>query len=123
MARAPEPANSVYDFLYVDQQRLAQFESQFSQYGNLTELTRSVGEVSSSGRVLNVHVAKVDTTTSGQTSQTRAFDPQWLAPFSLGALGAMVSGLAPAVRAVLGRPGDAFGMTPLLIFREVATHA
>lgn len=291
MARVPEPGNSVYDFLYVDQQRLAQFESQFSRYGNLTSLTRSVSELSSSGRVLNIHVAKVDTTTSGQTSQTRAFDPQWLAPlsfldeaegrgmivrdlaaarigqlalvsgvltlfdlsliqklwnigsfkaailravaeaapgdaapdeqrrhrpprgperrsgapspedaafdmlkhlphavlatiaqgqdtiwttlkdgclavsaadlllkhgarisgrwnmigildampdeeadmaateaeilapFSLGALGAMVSGLAPAVRAVLGRPGHAFGMTPLLIFREVATHA
>jgi len=46
---------------------------------------------------------------------------QLLAAISLGALGGQVVGqLAPAVRLLLGRPSNAYGMTPLLIFREVS---
>jgi hypothetical protein len=39
---------------------------------------------------------------------------------SLGFTGETIGGLAPAIRGMLGRPKDAFGMTPLLIFREVS---
>jgi hypothetical protein len=39
---------------------------------------------------------------------------------SLGSFGVIIGGLAPAIRGMLGRPKDAFGMTPLLIFREVS---
>jgi hypothetical protein len=46
---------------------------------------------------------------------------QLLAAVSLGAIGGQVVGqLAPSVRLLLGRPASAFGMTPLLIFREVS---
>ncbi|MDR0274120.1 MAG: hypothetical protein LBI48_02030 [Burkholderiaceae bacterium] len=38
---------------------------------------------------------------------------------SLGTMGAMVHELGPKVRELLGRPGNAIGVTPLLIFREV----
>ena len=35
-------------------------------------------------------------------------------------VGALAARLAPAARAVMGRPPSAFGMTPLLIFRDVS---
>jgi hypothetical protein len=82
MARGPEPGDSVYDFLYVDARRIAVFLSQFNQYGHLTSLTRAVSETSSTSGGVNVVAAKLDTGASEQTSQTRQFDPQWLAPLS-----------------------------------------
>ena len=45
---------------------------------------------------------------------------QMLSAFSLGSLGAVIGPMAPAIRTMLGRPTDAYGMTPLLIFREVS---
>lgn len=38
-------------------------------------------------------------------------------------IGQLVARLAPIVRQVMGRPPSAFGMTPLLIFREIAGRA
>jgi hypothetical protein len=38
----------------------------------------------------------------------------------LGAMGALVGSLGPAIRVTLGRPPEAYGMTPLLIFRNVS---
>jgi len=38
----------------------------------------------------------------------------------LGGFGAVVEGLGPLVRTLLGRPSRAFGITPLLLFREVS---
>lgn len=43
-----------------------------------------------------------------------------LAAMSLGALWQMIAALAPIARMALGRPQTSFGMTPLLIFREVS---
>jgi hypothetical protein len=80
MAQDPEKGDSVYDFLYVDARQIAVFLSQFGQYGHLTSLTRAVSETSSTSGGLNVVAAKLDTAASEQTSQTRQFDPQWLAP-------------------------------------------
>jgi hypothetical protein len=82
MAPDPGKGDSVYDFLYVDAQRIAVFLSQFGQYGHLTSLTRAVSETRSTSGGLNVVAAKVDTAASEQTSQTKQFDPQWLAPLS-----------------------------------------
>ena len=46
---------------------------------------------------------------------------QLQAGLSLGLLGGQViSHIAPAVRQLLGRPGSAYGITPLLIFRKVS---
>ncbi len=53
-------------------------------------------------------------------SQTYVLD-QLLAAMSLGGMaGQIVGQLGPAVRLMLGRPSNAFGMTPLLIFRDVS---
>lgn len=82
MVRGPEKVDSVYDFLYVDARRIAVFLSQFDVYGHLTSLTRAVSETSSTSGGLNVVAAKLDTGATEQTSQTRQFDPQWLAPLS-----------------------------------------
>jgi hypothetical protein len=82
MARGPGEEDSVYDFLYIDARRLAHFLSQFSDYGHLTALTRSVNETSTSSGGVNVHIAKVDTGTSAQTSQVSQFDAQWIAPLT-----------------------------------------
>ncbi len=38
----------------------------------------------------------------------------------LGAFGELASGLAPVIRAAVGRPSAAYGITPLLILREVS---
>jgi hypothetical protein len=57
----------------------------------------------------------------GETSINEYILDQILAGVSLGALaGQVVGNLAPSVRMLLGRPTGAHGMTPLLIFREVA---
>lgn len=82
MARAQEKDDSVYDFLYVDFRRIALFLSQFTQYGHLTSLTRTATETTASGGGMNVHVVKLDGSSAAQTSQTRQFDPQWIAPLS-----------------------------------------
>jgi hypothetical protein len=39
---------------------------------------------------------------------------------SLGALGLLLGKLGPAIRRMLGRPDGSYGITPLLIFREVS---
>lgn len=82
MGQEPEQGDSVYDFLYIDAQRLAHFLSQFNQYGSLTSLTRAVSESNTTSGGLNVVAAKLDTGSAQQTTQTRAFDPQWIAPLS-----------------------------------------
>jgi hypothetical protein len=82
MAQGPEKGDSVYDFLYVDARRIAVFLSQFGQYGHLTSLTRAASETSSTSGGINVVAAKLDTAASEQTTQTKQFDPQWLAPLS-----------------------------------------
>lgn len=37
----------------------------------------------------------------------------------LGSMGEAIAQIAPAMRVMLGRPEDAFGVTPILIFREI----
>lgn len=97
MERDQGREDSVYDFLYVDESRIARFLSQFEQFGHLTSLTRTVSESSTRAGGLNVHVAKLDSSASAQTTQTRQFDPRWLAPLSFldqaGRKGMIVRGL------------------------------
>lgn len=38
---------------------------------------------------------------------------------TLGSLGVMIAGFAPMIRQVIGRPADAYGVTPLMVFRQV----
>ena len=82
MEHDQEEEDSVYDFLYVDAKRLALFLSQFNQFGHLTSLTRAATETGTKSGGLNVQILKVDTGSTAQTSQTRQFDTQWIAPLS-----------------------------------------
>lgn len=45
---------------------------------------------------------------------------QELAAARLGGLGALIGSIAPPIRQMLGRPATAYGVTPILIFREVS---
>jgi hypothetical protein len=82
MAAAQEPEDSVYDFLYIDARRISHFLSQLTQYGSIVSLTRAVSESNTSGGGINVVAAKMDTASSQQTTQTRQFDAQWIAPLT-----------------------------------------
>lgn len=50
----------------------------------------------------------------------RAMSGEWAAGLAHRMMGAVLDYIGPIGRALLGRPGAAFGMTPLLIFREIA---
>jgi hypothetical protein len=82
MAPAQEPEHSVYDFLDIDARRISHFLSQLTQYGSIVSLTRVVSESSTAGGGINVVAAKMDTASSQQTTQTRQFDAQWVAPLT-----------------------------------------
>lgn len=92
--------DSVYDFMYVDARRIAQFSSQFNQYGHLTGLTRTVSETRTGGGGVNVGAAKFDKSAQAQEGQTKQFDPQWLNPLTFlddaGKRGMIVRDLAVA---------------------------
>ncbi|SFL17852.1 hypothetical protein [Methylorubrum salsuginis] len=83
MAQDEQEVDSAYDFIYVDNRRVAQFLSQFGKFGHLTGLTRVDGKNVSGGGGVNVGAAKIDKTTTTQENQTRQFDPQWLSPLNL----------------------------------------
>ena len=86
MAQDPESENSIYDFIYVDHQRVALFLSQFDQSGRLTGLTRSVREVHQktlSAGVDKLVVAKRESESSATEEMQREFDPQWVLPLTL----------------------------------------
>lgn len=81
-----ESENSIYDFIYVDHQRVALFLSQFDQSGKLTGLTRSVREVHQktvSAGVDKLVVAKRESESSATEEMQREFDPQWVLPLTL----------------------------------------
>jgi hypothetical protein len=46
--------------------------------------------------------------------------PEFLAELAETGIGQMIARLAPAVQPIMGRPASAWGITPLLIFRDVA---
>lgn len=86
MAQDLESENSIYDFIYVDHQRVALFLSQFDQSGRLTGLTRSVREVHQrtvSAGVDKLVVAKRESESSATEEMRREFDPQWVLPLTL----------------------------------------
>lgn len=62
--------------------------------------------------VLGILDAKPDAMSPNQNSG--------LNPYIGGELSNAISGMAPIVRAVLGRPSEAYGITPLMIFRSVS---
>jgi hypothetical protein len=78
VAHEPQEKNSVFDFLYVDHHRIGLYLSQFSDFGNLTNLVhsqRAGDETSVSGGIPSI--AKGEAKESQQTGIERHFDTQW----------------------------------------------
>jgi hypothetical protein len=82
MAPAQEKDDSVFDFLYVDVQRIAVLLAQFDEYGHLTGLTKTVSTGSNTGGTWNVSVAKRDFSDSEQSSLQKQYDQRWIAPLT-----------------------------------------
>lgn len=74
--------DSVYDFIYADLRRIAQFLSQFNQYGHLTNLTRTENLSKTLNSGFNVTVAKLEGNSTSAEGQTRQFDQQWVIPLN-----------------------------------------
>lgn len=80
MGRDQGEADSVYDFLYVDQRRIGMLLSQFGENGVLTEIVREAASGSETGSGLDIRIIKVSGKEKEDTKQSRKFDPQWLIP-------------------------------------------
>ena len=68
MAAAQEKDDSVFDFLYVDAQRIALFLSQSDNNGHLVGVSTQVSSSSSKAGVWNAQIAKREFSESGQSS-------------------------------------------------------
>jgi hypothetical protein len=82
MAGVPVKEDSVYDFLYVDQQRIGLLLSQFGNDGIIKELERQATSGSDTSRGMDFKVLKGDNKENESQSLTRRFDPQWLVPLT-----------------------------------------
>src|SRR5713226_8037314 len=82
MVPGPEKDVSVFDFLYIDSQRISLFLSQFSQYGHLTALAKSVTASSSTAGGVDIKLAKIEGTEAEQTTLSKQYDAQWIAPLT-----------------------------------------
>ena len=80
MVPAQEETDSVYDFLYVDIPRVQLFNSQFSQYGHITEITRSASTTSTSGGGFDLKVVKAQTEEDARTEVAKKYDAQFVGP-------------------------------------------
>lgn len=80
MAPAPEKTDSVYDFLYVDLPRIQIFNSQFSQYGHITELTRSTKASSEAHGGFDLKLAKMGSSEGEETSVAKKYNTQFVSP-------------------------------------------
>ena len=63
----------------------------------------------------------VDAFPDGEEPNQSMQQRQTAAATSLGALTSFIGGIAPSIRNFVGRPRNAYGMTPLMIFREVSS--
>jgi hypothetical protein len=78
VAQEPQNKDSVFDFLYADRHRIGLYLSQFSEFGNLTNLvhSRRTGDES----VLSASIpslAKGESKKNQQTGIERHYDTQW----------------------------------------------
>lgn len=74
--------DSVFDFLYIDSQRIALFLSQFGQYGHLTALTKSATISSTREGGVDVKLAKFEGSEGEQSTLSEQFSAQWVAPLT-----------------------------------------
>lgn len=86
MAQDQGKNGSVFDFLFVDNRRIGLYLSQFSEFGNLTQLVESVGttdttQIKGSLGASSTQVgAHADST--AHSGVQRHYDTQWIAPLS-----------------------------------------
>ena len=87
-----------------------------------SDLTLKHG-VTVSGRwnMLGVLDAMPEIDAAGEVTPSGIEAAQDLISFGASPFGDLMLHLTPAIRGLLGRPANAYGMTPLLIFREIAT--
>lgn len=83
MAQGPESRDSVFDFVYVDTKRIALYLAQFSEFGHLTNLVRSVQEGDHNKLTIGPRGLQAEAGESQQTSLQKHYDTQWVAPLSL----------------------------------------
>ncbi len=82
MAQGPEKSDSVFDFLYVDNRRIGLYLSQFSEFGNLTNLVEDVSTSDTTDLKGNVGVVSGAVKSAQQSGVHRHYDPQWVAPLT-----------------------------------------
>jgi hypothetical protein len=82
VARAAERSDSVFDFIYVDHRRLGLYLAQFSEFGNLTNLVRSVKASDNTDLQANLAVVKGSMKSGQETSLQKHYDAQWAAPLT-----------------------------------------
>ena len=73
-----ESEDSVFDFLYVDHDRIGLYISQFNDFGSLTSLVRTSeasGKKDFKGKVPTM--LEMGSESSSRTSSTKSFDPRW----------------------------------------------
>jgi hypothetical protein len=80
VAHGPEDGDSVFDFIYVDRPRIDLYLAQFSEFGNLTTLVRSVRESDTKQVGLNAHVIRGEKKSGQETGIEKHYDAQWIAP-------------------------------------------
>jgi hypothetical protein len=82
-AEEAQKAPSVYDFVYVDRERIASTLSQFDDLGNLTKMTKSsTRKGMKRGEATIPGVAKGQIERGNDEAQGREYDPSWLAPLN-----------------------------------------
>ena len=75
-----EKADSVYEFLYVDLERVSLLLSQFGSDGVLKELTRETVAGSGSHRGVDLKLVQLGSNEDETKGLTRTYDPRWLLP-------------------------------------------
>lgn len=74
--------DSVFDFLYVDQERIGLLTSQFGTDGVLRDLERQAASGSELTKGVDLKLVKGDSKGNESQSLTRKFDPRWLVPLT-----------------------------------------
>jgi hypothetical protein len=82
LARGRDEGDSVFDFIYVDHRRLGLYLAQFSEFGNLTNLVRSVRASDSREFGADIKVVKGGTKAEQVTGIEKHYDAQWAAPLT-----------------------------------------
>ncbi len=83
MASDPERAASVYDFIYVDHDRIGLLLSQLSDDGLLTEIVKQSEAGDDSDWGVDIKLVRASSKQTGKRSLSRRFNTRWLLPLLL----------------------------------------